>query len=336
MDTSSNDKDCVLNNELMDETSPLQDDASYQYIQMTKQHAANSKTTCSRDVSTRKLKCKSFSGYLTNSPNTYNYNGHCYEFVEQPMVQSDARLYCQAFNGDLVSVNDESEHDFLANTALTLPISSIYIGLAGSGNIYDTWYDGTPVGFTRWRSGEPNNIAEECVFHRTSSKDWIDTSCNRALAFICESESRKELILDGPYLLKPNINSAYYVGVHNTNQLWLFNQSTSSNAFYVQSPGITWQNSSVSFFSADKTRNVMHIVGENVLLQSLYDNTHNVDFAQESTFTMVEGEFLQGFVTLRTSTGEYLRVSGGQLMAHAYENTTAFESSASFQMFPFL
>ena len=61
------------------------------------------------------------------------------------------------------------------------------------------WSDNTPVEYTSWMSGEPNNVAKDCVinnFHQP--KKWIDATCvlgpevpdsNVPEGFFCEMDT---------------------------------------------------------------------------------------------------------------------------------------------------
>ncbi|CAH1796640.1 unnamed protein product, partial [Owenia fusiformis] len=333
IDPSAGGKRCVLNKNVIGEGFALVDDTNYQYVQMSKQHLANSKVKCSRDVHKRNLLCDA----KPCANHKHNYNGHCYEFVESPLTTyDDASLYCQAFDGYLVSINDEAESNFV-NTILDGSTYLTYMGLKQKNptvNIYETWDDGTPSVFTRWSVGQPNSAGEQCVvFHHSDYQKWHDVSCGSAVQFICESQQGPSLdSFDGPYYLQPKSDNSSYIGVMNTNQLWLSNQTATLEAFYFQTPGLTRLNHSVTLISDDKGGNVMHVTAQTVSLQNEENHDSNVNFLQESSFTFVEDEFWPGFITLHSSTGDYLRVSGGQLVAQGYEDTAAFKSSASFQL----
>ncbi|CAH1784563.1 unnamed protein product, partial [Owenia fusiformis] len=214
-----------------------------------------------------------------------NYNGHCYEYVVTPVrTYDDASEYCHASNGYLVSINDEAESNFV-NTIIS-GTSFILIGLKQKNpneNIYETWDDGSPIEFTRWGGGQPDHPSTECiVLYEPEDRKWHDTFCDAA-QFICES--RPGSMLDGPYYLNPNSDNSSYIGVQNTNQLWLSSQMATWQALYIQIPGITQQNNSaVSLISDDRTGNMVHVTGLTVSLQNLADHTSNANFKQETTF----------------------------------------------------
>ena len=66
------------------------------------------------------------------------------------------------------------------------------------------WSDNTPVEYTSWMHGEPNNINEGCVINNWKPKEWIDATCflgpevpdsNVPAGFFCEmdTEARVEV-----------------------------------------------------------------------------------------------------------------------------------------------
>ena len=62
--------------------------------------------------------------------------------------------------------------------------------LGGSDNAYEgqwLWANGSPMTYTNWYSGEPNNHGgnEECLHMRDGK--WNDIKCSRKLDFICSA-----------------------------------------------------------------------------------------------------------------------------------------------------
>ncbi|CAH1800853.1 unnamed protein product, partial [Owenia fusiformis] len=337
IDTGSGGKECMLNKELIAEESELQDDISYQFIQMSKQNFTNFRTHCSREGGTQMCITCPESTSLRYPYYNYIYNGHCYWFGAIGRTNgTDAAVRCQEANGYLVSINDEAEHTFLASIAvkrITTHGGQTYIGLpqkSPTENIHDTWADGTPVEFSRWRTGYPSSVDDACAILESSSALWRDYGCDVTRPYICETPA-VAVSLDGPYYLQPYSDGSSYIGLQNTDQLWLSNHLNSSQAFYFQSPGITWQNGTVTLFSDDNTGNMMRVVGGPGYLQNWADRSSNGNFAEETTFTLSEDEFFPDFVTLRIH-GKYMVVSNGQLVSQAFLDTDAFKSSASFKL----
>ena len=80
--------------------------------------------------------------------------------------------------GHLVSIKDEKVGEFLYNRFKW----KAWIG--AKRNKYNKsqflWSDNTPVEYTSWVRGEPNNVAEGCVinnFWLNQPKKWIDATC---------------------------------------------------------------------------------------------------------------------------------------------------------------
>lgn len=75
------------------------------------------------------------------------------------------------------------------------------------------WADGSFVGYTNWRKGEPNNSGnnEDCV---QLSKDgrWNDNGCSKKYRFACEKWSGKTLS-KGPRFNKKNTNHVNWIEV---------------------------------------------------------------------------------------------------------------------------
>ena len=90
----------------------------------------------------------------------------------------------------LTSVSDSPLH--CISCLLGLASDRFYIGLddrAREGTF--TWTDGSRVSYTRWHSGEPNNVGiggEDCVQMRIDSRSWNDIPCRDQLPYVCEIE----------------------------------------------------------------------------------------------------------------------------------------------------
>eukprot|EP00794_Sanderia_malayensis_P009506 gene9506-biopygen7847 len=105
----------------------------------------------------------------------------------------EARQHCLDLKGDLASIRDWAENEriteFIKSTGIR---ESIWIGMNDrrqEGTM--EWSDGSPVTFTNWYTGEPNNegINEDCValLSYRNGFQWYDDPCNiKIKAFICE------------------------------------------------------------------------------------------------------------------------------------------------------
>jgi hypothetical protein len=87
-------------------------------------------------------------------------NGHSY-YLLQPATWTDSQAYAQTLGGNLVTINNAAENQWVYNTfpALTgIAQPSLWIGFndaAVEGNW--VWASGEPVTYTFWYGGEPNN-----------------------------------------------------------------------------------------------------------------------------------------------------------------------------------
>ncbi|XP_070539251.1 perlucin-like protein [Ptychodera flava] len=116
----------------------------------------------------------------------YIYDYHQYTFEE-------AETVCQATGSTLVIIDDAEENLFLKG--FTRHVYHLWIGLTDidvEGKW--VWADGSPLKYSNWNHGEPNNAGgiEDCA-HFWSSLDgrWNDYPCSARLGFICERKVSK-------------------------------------------------------------------------------------------------------------------------------------------------
>lgn len=100
---------------------------------------------------------------------TWSVNGHSYEFVQATdILWPDANAAAQArtyngVHGELLSIGTIPEQNFLTGTLFQDPtVVSAWIGLVQSPSGAEPaggwqWSDGTPLTYTFWNSGEPND-----------------------------------------------------------------------------------------------------------------------------------------------------------------------------------
>ena len=102
----------------------------------------------------------------------------------------DARRTCLNYSGDLVSVANKSEMDFIYNQVIQHGKFEIYwIGLNDRRNeSVFVWSDGTSFNgsvYNSWYPGEPNDrTGEDCVGLYLSI--WNDNGCKKEFGYICE------------------------------------------------------------------------------------------------------------------------------------------------------
>ncbi len=99
-----------------------------------------------------------------------------------------AEADCVLQGGHLISVHDQDTQDFLTSTAFEIADSNWWIGLGDSASEGTfAWSDGTPLDFTAWNGGEPNNSGEEDCVHLAAwaGGSWNDLSCATEAPYIC-------------------------------------------------------------------------------------------------------------------------------------------------------
>ena len=88
------------------------------------------------------------------------YNGHMYKIYDQSMTWIDAQAYCELLGGNLVTVTDLQENDFIVSliNGVSSPRNCYWIGLTWDNtNLEWTWVTGEHFYYTNWAPNEPNN-----------------------------------------------------------------------------------------------------------------------------------------------------------------------------------
>ena len=91
-------------------------------------------------------------------------NGHLYGITESAGNWLDAETTAVTLGGHLASITSAAEQSFVENTFLVGPIAlkPVWIGLTDQASeVLFLWVTGEPLSFTKWKSGEPNNLGDE-------------------------------------------------------------------------------------------------------------------------------------------------------------------------------
>ena len=105
----------------------------------------------------------------------------------------NARKKCLSLGGDLISITNEKENNHAKWLIRDQPSSrkSFWIGMNDKTSARKfQWSDGTPVGYTNWRQGEPSHSSENCVEYGRSDGKWNDLTCNTVMSFICKIKGK--------------------------------------------------------------------------------------------------------------------------------------------------
>ncbi|MEK6643662.1 MAG: lectin-like protein [Planctomycetota bacterium] len=112
-------------------------------------------------------------GPITNPANCHQY------YITQTGTWIEGELKAQSIGGNLVTIDDAAENEFVRATFANYggQPHNVWIGLSDVAveNTF-TWADGSPVGYTAWNPGEPNNIGNEdyVVMNDAVTGGWND------------------------------------------------------------------------------------------------------------------------------------------------------------------
>ncbi|KAM7379548.1 hypothetical protein PAMP_005094 [Pampus punctatissimus] len=106
----------------------------------------------------------------------------------------EARDYCRAIGGDLLSIHSAIEQELIPERYTT-----VWIGLSAPNPITGyVWSDGSPLQFQHWENGEPNNKnnVESCTefkihFRRDTGGSWNDVHCETYHGWFCQIRADK-------------------------------------------------------------------------------------------------------------------------------------------------
>ncbi|RVE65935.1 hypothetical protein OJAV_G00121150 [Oryzias javanicus] len=129
--------------------------------------------------------CGSNPGWRKNNNICYYYNDT--DIVDFPTAMSR----CFHEKATLVSIHDKDEQAYVSSMVGTGKVTAAWIGMFmfGVANGEYIWADSSPVTYTHWAPGEPNNAngEEQCVQINRHQGGWNDANCGRAGAgYVCK------------------------------------------------------------------------------------------------------------------------------------------------------
>lgn len=106
--------------------------------------------------------------------------GSCVVLFQTPRTWSNASAACTQFGAQLLVI-DDADTDLVARTLAGT--TDVFMGLTDvvTENTF-VWADGTPLVYSNWRTGEPNdgngNFAEDCgIINGVRGGQWDDRPC---------------------------------------------------------------------------------------------------------------------------------------------------------------
>ncbi|XP_068430349.1 uncharacterized protein [Clinocottus analis] len=119
-------------------------------------------------------------------------NNVCYYHNDTDIVDfHTAMTRCYHERASLVSIHSRDEQAYVNTMVGTGQIAAAWIGMRmfGVASGQYMWVDLSPVTYTHWGSGEPNNAngEEQCVQMNRHQGGWNDANCGRAAAgYVCK------------------------------------------------------------------------------------------------------------------------------------------------------
>ena len=120
------------------------------------------------------------------------FGGHAYLFCNFARSWSSARSYCHALGYHMVTLTSAAEDSWVQSRIVAYNDTGWWFGLNDQlveGTF--VWEDGTPVTYTNWHSGEPNDQFgnEDCGMLNLFGTwtQWNDATCTNTMPFVCES-----------------------------------------------------------------------------------------------------------------------------------------------------
>ncbi|KAK5617685.1 hypothetical protein CRENBAI_001663 [Crenichthys baileyi] len=127
-----------------------------------------------------------------SNPGWRKNNNICYYYNDTDVVDfHTAMTRCFAEKAMLVSILNKDEQAYVNSMVGTGKVAASWIGMrmVGIANGQYIWVDLSPVTYTRWAPGEPNNAngEEQCVQMNRHQGGWNDANCGRAGAgYVCK------------------------------------------------------------------------------------------------------------------------------------------------------
>ncbi|KAG7499177.1 macrophage mannose receptor 1-like [Solea senegalensis] len=126
-----------------------------------------------------------------SNPGWRKNNNICYYYNDTDVVDfHTAMIRCYTEKASLVSILSKDEQAYVNSMVGTGDIAASWIGMRvfGIASAEYKWLDHSPVTYTHWASGEPNNAngEEQCVQINRHQGGWNDANCGRAAGYLCK------------------------------------------------------------------------------------------------------------------------------------------------------
>ncbi|KAK3741516.1 hypothetical protein RRG08_018133 [Elysia crispata] len=108
----------------------------------------------------------------------------CSRYLDESMKYASAVEKCKSLNAEVTTSKSQEENTFVVG----LISSAVWLGLTDDVKEGEhIWVDGTPLDYSNWHDGEPNNWnnIQDCVELTTSGK-WNNRNCENGYGVVCK------------------------------------------------------------------------------------------------------------------------------------------------------
>jgi Ca2+-binding RTX toxin-like protein len=139
----------------------------------------------------------------------YEYNGHYYLLTNTAYTWQKAQAQAQQLAGNLVTINNQEEQDWLQTTFGKT--QNFWIGLTDKDQeaLRDgtkfKWINSDPLSYTNWSPGEPNNVGDQDYVELTTTGKWNDLPATDTRQGIIEINSSKYFQTEVAYFEKKQL-----------------------------------------------------------------------------------------------------------------------------------
>ncbi|XP_076015991.1 galactose-specific lectin nattectin-like [Genypterus blacodes] len=125
-------------------------------------------------------------------PGWTQFGNRCFLYNFQQLTMPDAEVVCLRQGGNLVSLRNGAELQFLRNYVRRVSGKDKKFWAGLSDAVKEglwLWSDGSPITYKNWAVGEPNNWGggEDCV-EVYSTGNFNDIQCTQVRSFMCSKD----------------------------------------------------------------------------------------------------------------------------------------------------
>ena len=242
-----------------------------------------------------------------------NYNGHSYYRSIYTDSWLGAKAACEAMNGHLVTMGSQAENDFVFNTW-----PSGWIGFYQNKNLPSysepygawVWVDNTPVTYTKWNGGEPNDAGGEDYAQFVGGGFWNDLPSGVWLNYVLEFD----------YIVTTSSWSLVTTVVTNAQGQYNINLPTNpSIEWYLEIGGLV-----LPSLTANDVQNVLNTIITNSVNAKKY---YLQDVNNDSKITISDAYYINGMISGRF--GTWLNPTPSYRMFNPIEWNTIKNSNAN-------